>query len=448
MNRRKLVPQNPTKEIMIGRFEWWPAWLEKKQKYARTDEKFMDEDRFNAAAVGTGLPDISQRSTFNFRDVKDGADRFLGVSPSGEKPFARIYTRLGNPNTEYLEKVMFKLECDHLIQKALEADEQEPSIGALVFASGMAAISTTIMGFIKPGDAIIVGNVYGCTDSFMRYLNERFGVEILFTDATKPENIAKLVEEHPNVVAVLLETPVNPTLEITDIEAVSKITEPNEILLIIDNTFCSPYLQQPFRLGADIVIHSMTKYVNGHSSSIAGVAMGPYEYFSTDLFIAYKDFGPTPSPFDSWLNSLCLQDIGLRMKQQSEAAHKVAEFLDQHPLVDKVMYPGLPSHPQYEIAQKQMRNGGAMITFEVKGGYDAGVNLMNYFARPDTPMELAVSLGSVISYIEHPASMTHSVVPEEARCIRGISDGLVRLSVGAEGAGTLINALDTGLKQA
>ncbi|MFT7345120.1 MAG: methionine-gamma-lyase [Lentimonas sp.] len=432
---------------MKGRFDWWPNWLEKKHAYATTDEKFIDEDRFNSIAVGTGLPDICQRSTFNFRDVKDGADRFLGISPSGEKPFARIYTRLGNPNTEYLEKVMFRLECDHLIEKALAADESEPSIGALVFASGMAAISTTIMGFIRPGDALIVGNVYGCTDSFMRFLN-RFGVTTHFTDTTDPKNIERLIKEHNNIVAVLLETPVNPTLEITDIEAVSKITEPNEVLLIIDNTFCSPYLQQPFRLGADIVIHSMTKYVNGHSSSIAGVAIGPYEYFSTDLFIAYKDFGPTPSPFDSWLNSLCVQDLGLRIKQQSESAHKVAEFLEAHPLIDKVVYPGLKSHPQHDIAMKQMRNGGAMITFEVKGGFEAGVKLMDYFARPDTPMELCVSLGSVISYIEHPASMTHSVVPEEDRAVRGISAGLVRLSIGAEGTGTLTRALDTGLKLA
>jgi methionine-gamma-lyase len=433
---------------MKGRFAWWPNWVEKKQKYATTTEKFMDEDRFNAIAVGTGLPDISQRSTFNFRDVKDGAERFLGVSPTGEKPFARIYTRLGNPNTEYLEKVMFRLECDHLIEKALEADEKEPSIGALVFSSGMAAISTTIMGFIKPGDGIVVGNVYGCTDSFMRYLSDRLGVNIYFTDATKPENIAELIENHPEIVAVLLETPVNPTLEITDIEAVSKITEPNEVLLIVDNTFCSPYLQQPFRLGADIVVHSMTKYVNGHSASIAGVALGPFEYFSTDLFIAYKDFGPTPSPFDSWLNSLCIQDLGLRVKTQSESALEIAKFLEAHPLIEKTIYPGLKSHPQYDIAQRQMKNGGAMITFEVKGGFDAGVRLMDYFARPDTPMELCVSLGSVISYIEHPASMTHSVVPEEARESRGISNGLVRLSVGVEGTKTLTRAIDEGLRLA
>ena len=430
---------------MIGRFEWWQNWFEKKQKYARTDQKQMDEDRFNTVCVGTGLPNIHQKSTFNFKDVQDGADRFLGMSPSGEKPFARVYTRLGNPNTEYLEKKIFQLECSHIIDKALEADEPDPTIGAFVFASGMAAITTTLMGFIRPGDGLVVGNVYGCTDSFVRYLQDRFGVHVYFTDTTKTENIANLFEHHPEIVAVLLETPANPTLEISDIEAISKITEANEALLMIDNTFCSPFLQQPFRLGADIVIHSMTKYINGHSASIAGVALGPYEYFSGDLFMAYKDFGPTPSPFDSWLNSFSLQDLGLRVKAQTETAKKLAAFLESHPMVDHIYFPGLKSHPQHELAKKQMREPGAMIAFELKGGFEAGVKLMNYFAGHDTPMELAVSLGSVITYIEHPASMTHGGIPEEDRLERGITDSLVRLSVGAEGFTTLRDALDVGL---
>jgi len=430
---------------MKGRFDWWPNWIEKKRKYAKIDEKQFDPDKFNAICVGTGLPSIHQTSTFNFKNVKDGADRFLGMSPTGEKPYARIYTRLGNPNTEYLERVLFQLECDHIIENALANDETTPTIGCLVFASGMAAISTTIMGFIKSGDALMIGNVYGCTDSFVRYLENRFNIDVVFCDTTKVDEVRKAFEKHPNIVACLVESPVNPTLEVSDIEEISKITEAHEAILMVDNTFCSSYLQQPFRLGADIVIHSMTKYVNGHSSSIAGVAMGPYEFFSTDLFLAYKDFGPTPSPFDSWLNSLCVQDLGLRVQVQSETAMKLATFLESHPKVQKVTYPGLKSHPQHDIVVKQMRNGGAMIAFEVIGGYDAGVTLMNYFARKDTPMELAVSLGSLISYIEHPASMTHSVVPEEARCERGINDSLVRLSVGAEGYNTLMKSLDEGL---
>ena len=309
---------------MKGRFDWWPNWIEKKRKYAKIDEKQFDPDKFNAICVGTGLPSIHQTSTFNFKNVKDGADRFLGMSPTGEKPYARIYTRLGNPNTEYLERVLFQLECDHIIENALANDETTPTIGCLVFASGMAAISTTIMGFIKSGDALMIGNVYGCTDSFVRYLENRFNIDVVFCDTTKVDEVRKAFEKHPNIVACLVESPVNPTLEVSDIEEISKITEAHEAILMVDNTFCSSYLQQPFRLGADIVIHSMTKYVNGHSSSIAGVAMGPYEFFSTDLFLAYKDFGPTPSPFDSWLNSLCVQDLGLRVQVQSETAMKLA----------------------------------------------------------------------------------------------------------------------------
>jgi methionine-gamma-lyase len=431
---------------MKGRFDWWQNWAVRKKSYAQINEKQLDADKFNAICAGTGLPNIYQKSTFKFKDVADGASRFVGHSPSGEKPYARIYTRLGNPNTEYLEKVLFQLECQHIIENALSNDEATPTIASLVFSSGMAAISSVVMAFVKPGDAIIVGNVYGCTDSFMRFLQNRFGVEILFVDATDVSLVRQAVSEHSNVVAVLIETPDNPTLQMCDIEAISKITEPEEIMLIVDNTFCSPYLQQPFRLGADVVIHSLTKYVNGHSASIAGAAIGPYEFFSNYVFPVYKDFGPTPSPFDSWLNSLTIQEMGIRMERQCETALKLAEYLEQHPLIERVWYPGLASHPQHSLCKKQMRNGGGMIAFEVKGGFDAGVKLMNYFARPDTPMELAVSLGSVISYIEHPASMTHSVIPEEDRLIRGITNSLVRLSVGVEGFSVLKTALDEGLK--
>lgn len=430
---------------MKGRFTWWPEWIKRKHAYAAIKEKQMNVDRFNAICAGTGLPNIHQKSTFKFKDVADGAARFLGNSPSGEKPYARIYTRLGNPNTEYLEKVLFQLECSHIIDSALARDEKTPTIASLVFSSGMAAISTIVMGFVKPGDAIVVGNVYGCTDSFMRFLQTRFGIEIFFTDATNTENIARLFTAHKNIAAVFIETPDNPTLAVCDIEAISKITEPNEAMLIVDNTFCSPYLQQPFRLGADVVIHSLTKYINGHSSSIAGAALGPYEFFSNDVYPVYKDFGPTPSPFESWLNSLCIQDMGIRMEHQCATAQKLAEFLEKHPLVNHVWYPGLKSHEHYEVAQKQMRNGGAVISFDLKGGYDAGVKMMNYFARPDTPMELAVSLGAVISYIEHPASMTHSGIPEGDRLTRGITNSLVRLSVGVEGFSTLSVALDKAL---
>ena len=210
-----------------------------------------------------------------------------------------------------------------------------------------------------------------------------------------------------------METPDNPTLKVSDIEAISKITQPKGIALVVDNTFATPYLQQPFRLGADIVVQSLTKYVNGHSTSVAGVIIGPYEFMSTGVFPVYKDFGPTPSPFDSWLNAQGLQTLHLRVKRACESAIELAKRLENHPKVERVFYPGLTSHPHYELAKKQMRLGGGMISLELKDGFEPARKLMDYFASYTTPAELAVSLGSVITYFQHPASMTHAGVPEE-----------------------------------
>lgn len=429
----------------MSSWTWWDWWQDRKRKYLVSDTPFLDEDRFAAICVGTGLPSIQQRSTFAFRSARDGADRFIGHSESGEKPFARIYTRLGNPTTEYLEKVLFQLECQHLIDRAMAADEREPTVGSMVLASGMAAIATTFFSLVKTGDGIIAGNVYGCTDSLLRTMTERFGIDHHFVDTTDARAIERCLEANPNVRLVFLESPENPNLGMADIREVSRIATRHGALLIVDNTFCSAYLQQPFRLGADIVVQSLTKYVNGHSTSIGGHVLGPFPWMKGDFFVMAKDLGPTPSPMDSWLNSLCVQTLPQRMGEACRTAQKLAEWLQNHPHVASVDYPGLPTHPQHALVGKQMRNGGAMISFELTGGYEPAVRLMDYFARHDTPMELAVSLGSVISYIQHPASMTHSVVPAEDRIARGITDGLVRLSVGLEGFSVLKAAFEEGL---
>jgi len=429
-------------------YDWWEKWMDRKHRYAKTDQAFMDEGLFNAKSVGTGLPPIFQQSTFSFQSVEDGRSRFLGVSPSGEKPFARVYTRLGNPTTEYLEKIMFQLECQHIIDNALAADEKEPTIGVLITSSGMGAISTCILSLLSSGDEVIVGTVYGCTDSLFRHLDEKYGVKAHFIDTTDLDEVAATLKDNPRIRAIYVETPENPTLKLNDIRGLSSLTEKYEIPLIVDNTFCSPYLQQPYRLGADIVLHSMTKYVNGHSTSIAGILMGPWEFMLNDAFVFYKDLGATPSPFDSWLNAQNVQDLAVRQKHQCTSAEKIARFLDTHPMVSRTIYPFLSSHPQHELAKTQMRMGGAMISFELKGGYDAAVKLMNYFARHDTPMELAVSLGSVITYIQHPASMTHGGVPEDEKKRMGITEELVRISVGLEGTTVLINALEEGIRLA
>lgn len=432
----------------MARFPWWDWWQERKQKYLRSDEPFLDDERFASICVGTGLPDISQRSMFRFRNVKDGADRFIGRSKHGEKPFARIYTRLGNPTTEYLERVLFRLDCQHMIDAALDADEEEPTVGSLVLASGMGAISSTVMALVKSGDAIVAGNVYGCTDSLFRALEAKFNVQSVFVDMTKTEQVENALKAHPNTSVVFLESPENPTLGLADIRAISHLTDRHQAALVIDNTFCSAYLQQPFRLGADFVIQSLTKYVNGHSTSIGGHVMGPFPFMTNELFVMAKDLGPTPSPMDSWLNSLCVQTLPQRIDAAVATADRLARWLSGHPRVENVYYPGLPSHPQHHLVGKQMKNGGAMIAFDLQGGFEPAVELMNYFARHDTPAELGVSLGAVISYIQHPASMTHSVVPQEARLERGITDGLVRLSVGLEGFETLRAAFEEGLQLA
>lgn len=423
---------------------WYAEWLERKEKYARSDNKFFDADRFGSIGVGIGLPNIVQKSSFSFRNVRDGADRFLGISQSGERPFARIYTRLGNPTTEYLEKALFQLDCQHIIDAALAADERRPTIGSLVFASGMAAISCTAFSLLKTGDEVLCGSVYGCTDSFFRSL-DKFGIKTHFIDMWDIKQVEEAFAAHPKIAMVFLESPDNPTLRVTDLEAVTALAQQHQAVSVIDNTFATPYLQQPFRLGADIVIQSLTKYVNGHSTSVAGVVIGPWGFVGSSLFSTYKDHGPTPSPFDSWLNSQGVQTLHVRMERVCASALEIARRLEEHPKVTRVYYPGLPSHPDHAVAMRQMRAGGGMIALELEGGYDPACRLMDFFATYTTPMELAVSLGSAVTYIQHPASMTHGGVPAADREARGITEGLVRISIGLEGPDTLWNALEEGL---
>jgi methionine-gamma-lyase len=428
-----------------ARWAFWDWWVDRKTRWVRDEVHQLDAERFRTIAVGTGLPPIHQRSTFPFHSVRDGADRFLGMSKGGERPYARIYTRLGNPTTEYLERVLFRLEAQHVIDKALAEDEREPTIGCLITASGMGSISALILSLTWSGEAVLAGNVYGCTDSLLRNMS-KFGVEALFVDMGNLVAVEKALDEHRNITVVLLESPENPTLRLADIEAISRLTEARGVVLVVDNTFCSPYLQQPFRLGADFVVHSLTKFINGHSTSVGGAVLGPFRFMKDELFAWYKDLGSTPSPFDSWLNSMSVQTLATRQEAECASAARIAAFLRRHPRVTGVSYPGLPDFPQREIATRQMRAGGSLLSFEVTGGAPAGERLMNYFARKDTPMELAVSLGATISYIEHPASMTHAVVPEADRLARGITPGLIRMSVGLEGPEVLCEHLDRGLR--
>ena len=371
--------------------------------------------------TGAHVTPIYQTSTFVFKDVEQGARRFAGQEPG------YIYTRLGNPTiTELEEKIA-----------ALEGGE-----AALATASGMAAISTALVSLLKQGDHVVTGDtLYGCTHGFINELLPRYGVEVTAVDTSDLNNIEKAMK--PNTKVVYVETPANPTMKMVDLKGAADVAHRHGALLIVDNTFMSPYLQRPIEHGADVVVHSATKYIGGHGDVIAGLIISSKELIDIMRIPYLKDFGGVLSPFDAWLLLRGLKTLGIRMERHCINAQKVAEYLEKHPLIEKVYYPGLPSHPQHELAKKQMDGFGGMMSFELKGGLEAGKILMNSVKM----ISLAVSLGCVDSLIQHPASMTHSPVPREERLKAGITDGQVRLSVGIEDVEDIINDLDQALKE-
>ncbi len=371
--------------------------------------------------TGSHATPIYQTSTFIFENAEQGARRFAGEEEG------YIYTRLGNPNMSEVEKKM----------AALDGGE-----AGMVTASAMAAISTTLYSQLQAGDHIIASDtLYGCTFSFISNLLPRAGVEVTFVKAADPENIKKAMK--PNTKIVYVETPANPTMTIIDIQAAAEIAHAGGAKLVVDNTFVTPYLQRPLEWGADFVVYSATKYLGGHGDLLAGFVIGPKAEIDRMKVPFLKDIGGIISPFDAWLLNRGLKTLGVRMDRHCENTMKVAEYLEAHPLIEKVNYPGLPSFPQYELAKKQMDNFGGMLSFELKGGVEAGRVLMNSVKL----IALAVSLGCVDSLIQHPASMTHSPVPREERLKAGITDGLVRLSVGIEDVEDIIADLDQGLNE-
>lgn len=372
-------------------------------------------------ATGAHVTPIYQTSTFVFKDVDQGARRFAGEEAG------YIYTRLGNPTLTELEAKMAALEGG------------EAALGA---ASGMAAISTALLTLLKQGDHIVAGDtLYGCTHGFIHEMLPQYGIEVTMVDTSHLENIEKAMKSNTKVVYV--ETPVNPTMTLVDLKGAAKIAHKHGARLIVDNTFMSPYLQRPIELGADVVVHSATKYIGGHGDVVAGIIISSKELIDLMRIPYQKDLGGILSPFDAWLLLRGLKTLGIRMDRHCENAQKVAEYLEKHPLIDAVHYPGLPSHPQHELAKKQMDGFGGMMSFELKGGLEAGKVLMNSVKM----ITLAVSLGCVDSLIQHPASMTHSPVPREERLKAGITDGQVRLSVGIEDIEDIIADLEQALKE-
>ena len=372
---------------------------------------------------GTLAMPIYQTSTFIFDSAEQGGRRFA-LEEAGY-----IYTRLGNPTTTALENKIAALE------------EGEAGIA---MSSGMGAISSTLWTVLKAGDHVVTDKtLYGCTFALMNHGLTRFGVEVTFVDTSNLEEVKNAMKENTRV--VYLETPANPNLKIVDLEGVCKVahTNPNT-LVIVDNTFATPYMQKPLKLGVDIVVHSATKYLNGHGDVIAGLVVTKQELADQIRFVGLKDMtGAVLGPQEAYYIIRGLKTFEIRMERHCKNARTIVDFLNKHPKVEKVYYPGLETHPGYEIAKKQMKDFGAMISFELKGGFEAGKTLLNNLKL----CSLAVSLGDTETLIQHPASMTHSPYTKEEREVAGITDGLVRLSVGLENVEDIIADLEYGLEK-
>ncbi len=376
----------------------------------------IEENEFGAV-----VPPIYQTSTFKFKSVEHGASLFAGE----EKGY--IYTRMANPTVEAMENAIADLEGGHK---------------ALGCASGMAAIHTVFASLLSAGDHVVCSAaVYGPTTTLLNTVMKKFGVETTFVDTSYSENV--LNEIKPNTKVVYVETPGNPTLCISDIEQISKIAHQHNAVVVVDNTFMSPALQNPLKLGADVVLHSLTKFLNGHADVVGGIIVVKDEKTYLHFRKTLNQIGGVIDPFNSFLVHRGLKTLAIRMEKHSENAQKIAEWLEKHPLVKGIRFPGLKSHPNYEAGLKQHSAPGGLIKFEVEGGFEAGKIFMNSLKL----CTLAVSLGGVETLIQHPASMTHFSMGKEARLAGGITDGLVRLSVGIENVDDIIADLEQALEK-
>ena len=377
--------------------------------------------RINDEQFGSLATPLYQTSTFIFDNAQQGADRFAGEAEG------YIYGRLGNPTVRQLEMRVAAME------------EMED---AAATATGMAAVSGALLANLQCGDHIISSNaIYGCSFALISHMLTKFGIEVSFVDMTNPENIEKEIK--PNTKLVFLETPINPNLVVLDLEKILSITKRHKLLSVVDNTFLTPVLQQPGKYGADIIVHSATKYLNGHGDVVAGIICSNAEMISHIKLTALKDIGATMSPHDAWLITRGLKTLPLRMERHCSNAQKIAEFLESHKSVAQVFYPGLKSHPGNKFIGSQMKAAGGVIAFEIASDLEGGsafINRMELFS-------IAVSLGDAESLIQHPASMTHSPYTQEERLAAGISDTLIRISVGLENVDDLLDDLSQSLDQ-
>lgn len=370
---------------------------------------------------GALTPPVHFTSTYAFETAETGGAMFAGEQDG------HVYSRISNPTLSILEERMASLEAGE---------------AAIAVGSGIGAITSTLWTLLKAGDEIIVDKtLYGCTFSFLHHGLAKFGVTITHVDLTNVDNLRAAINK--NVKIVYFETPANPNMRLVDISQVSKIAKANNILTLVDNTYSTPYITQPIKLGADIVVHSATKYLGGHGDLVAGMIIGTQEMMERVRLMGLKDMtGAVMSPFTAMLIMRGLKTLELRMERHSSSAMIAAQMLERSPAISKVWYPGLESFEQRPLAKKQMQSFGGMIAFELRGGLEAGRQFINKLNL----IQCAVSLGDAESLIQHPASMTHSTYTPEEREHHGISDGLIRLSIGLENIDDIIADLKNGFE--
>ncbi|MEW7008615.1 methionine gamma-lyase [Lentilitoribacter sp. EG35] len=369
---------------------------------------------------GALTPPLHLTSTFAFETAEAGGELFAGDRAG------HIYSRISNPTCDLLERRIAILE-------GAEA--------GLALASGMGAITATMWTLLAPGDEVILDKtLYGCTFSFMQHGLTKFGITVTHVDLTVPDNLERAISAKTKI--VYFETPANPNMRLVDIQAISEIAHANDTYVVVDNTYATPYLTQPAKHGADIVLHSATKYLGGHGDVVAGLLAGSEELVSQIRLYGMKDMtGAVMAPFNAMLILRGLKTLELRMDRHCSSAATIAAMLEDVPAVQKVWYPGLDSFEQHDLAKRQMSQFGGMIAFELEGGIDAGRNLMNNLQL----ITRAVSLGDAETLVQHPATMTHSTYTAEERALHGISEGLVRLSIGLEGVDDVLQDLEQAL---
>lgn len=380
------------------------------------------------------LTPIYATSTFTFDNAEQGMNRFTG------KEEGYIYSRWGNPTFRVAEETIAALESFNILDE--NGKQLEPK--ALLHASGQAALVTMLMSNLKSGDALLSHfSLYGGTHEFMHKILAQNGIETIIADLRDLNIVEETIKKNSTIKLVHIETPANPTIQCVDIDAVSTIAKKYNLIVTVDNTFATPYLQQPFKYNVDFVYHSTTKFLNGHGSAIGGVLLGrDINFMRNKGFVWHKLLGGNSNPFDAYLLIQGMKTLEVRMQRHCENAVQVAKFLSEHPAIEKVNYNGLSSHPDYATAKKQMRHPGAMMSYELKGGLEAGKKFIDKLQM----CVRAVSLGTVDTLISHPASMSHYGVAREERIKYGITDGLIRMSVGIENIADILNDLEQALR--